>query len=145
MLIETHTANKELVASKVVIRTRKVECIYDNPVSYCVHHSNGKSGTWISLSTHKNSSSKFYFQQNTTMEQYQKQHFVDITKHIGTLLHLRVVTREAAGLIELAAEKILHIWPSWRSCVVSIVTVLLQLSWQTIILTPTCTPLSSIE
>ena len=33
------------------------------------------------------SSSRFYFQQNTTMEQYQEKHFVDISKHIETLLH----------------------------------------------------------
>ena len=46
--------------------------------------------------------SRFYFQQNTTMEQYQEKHFVDIRKHIETLLHLSVVTRAAAGLIKLA-------------------------------------------
>ena len=51
------------------------------------------------------SSSKFYFQQNTTMEQYQeKEHFVDIRKHIETLLHLSVVAREATGLIKLATN-----------------------------------------
>ena len=49
------------------------------------------------------SSSKFYFQQNTTREQYQK-HFVDISKHTETLLHLPVVAREAAGLIKLATK-----------------------------------------
>ena len=49
------------------------------------------------------SSMKFYFQQNTTMEQYQK-HSVDISKHMETLLHLTVVTREAAGLIKLATN-----------------------------------------
>ena len=38
------------------------------------------------------------------MEQYQKQHFVDISKHIETLLHLPVVTREAAGLVKLATK-----------------------------------------
>ena len=36
------------------------------------------------------------------MEQYQeKKHFVDIRKHIETLLHLSVVTRETTGLIML--------------------------------------------
>ena len=52
------------------------------------------------------SSSKFYFQQNTTMEQYQEKqkHFVDLRKHIETLLHLSVVTREATGLIKLATK-----------------------------------------
>ena len=49
--------------------------------------------------------SKFYFQQNTRMEQYQKkQHFVDISKHFETLLHLPVVAREATGLIKLATK-----------------------------------------
>ena len=38
----------------------------------------------------------FYFQQ--------KQHFVDISKQIETLLHLPVVTREPTGLIKLATE-----------------------------------------
>ena len=40
------------------------------------------------------------------MEQYQekKKHFVDISKHIETLLHLSVVTREATGLIKLATN-----------------------------------------
>ena len=51
------------------------------------------------------SSSKFYFQQNTTVEQCQeKKHFVDISKHIQTLLHLSVITREATGLIKLATN-----------------------------------------
>ena len=60
------------------------------------------------------SSSKFYFQQNTTMEQYQEKHFVDIRKHIETLLHLSMVTREATGLIKLATNicvgKLGHNW-----------------------------------
>ena len=38
------------------------------------------------------------------MEQYQGKHLVDISKHIETLLHLSVVTREAAGLIKLATK-----------------------------------------
>ena len=38
------------------------------------------------------------------MKQYQKQHFVDISKHIETLLHLPVITREAAGLIKQATK-----------------------------------------
>ena len=33
-----------------------------------------------------------------------KKHFVDIRKHIETLLHLSVVTREATGLIKLATK-----------------------------------------
>ena len=45
-------------------------------------------------------SSKFYFQQNTTMNQYQK-HFVDISKLIETMLQLPMVTRESAGLMKL--------------------------------------------
>ena len=49
------------------------------------------------------SSSTFHFPKNTTVEQYQKD-FVDISKHIETLLHLPVVTREAAGLIKLATK-----------------------------------------
>ena len=41
------------------------------------------------------------------MEQYQeKKHFVDIRKQIETLLHLSVVTREAAGLINEAGNQI---------------------------------------
>ena len=39
------------------------------------------------------------------MAQYQKKkQFVDIRKHIETLLHLSVVTREATGLIKLATK-----------------------------------------
>ena len=41
------------------------------------------------------------------MERYQK-HFVDISKHIETLLHLPVVTRETAGLIKLATNTGIH-------------------------------------
>ena len=33
-----------------------------------------------------------------------RKHFVDIRKHIETLLHLPVVTREATGLIKLATK-----------------------------------------
>ena len=33
-----------------------------------------------------------------------KKHFVDISKHIETLLHLSMVTREATGLIKLATK-----------------------------------------
>ena len=55
------------------------------------------------------SSSRFYFQQNTTMEQYQEKHFVDISKHIETLLHLTVVTQEATGLIKLATKIWYHV------------------------------------
>ena len=52
---------------------------------------------------HLSSSSKSYFQQNTTIEQYQKKkHFLDFSKHIKISLYLSVVTREAAGLIKLA-------------------------------------------
>ena len=48
---------------------------------------------------------KFSFQQNTTMEQHQeKKHFIGISKHIETLLHLSVVTREATGIIKLAPK-----------------------------------------
>ena len=36
--------------------------------------------------------------------QAKKKHFVDISKHIETLLHLPVDTREAAGLIKLATK-----------------------------------------
>ena len=43
-------------------------------------------------------------------------HFVDIRKHIETLLHLSVVTREATGLIKLAKKLASHylnqLWPS---------------------------------
>ena len=53
------------------------------------------------LCSSSSSGSKFYFQQNTTMEQYQK-HFIDISKHVETLLHLPVATRETTGLIKLA-------------------------------------------
>ena len=49
--------------------------------------------------------SKFYFQQNTTMNQYQK-HFVDISKLIETMLQLPMVTREAAGLMKLSSATI---------------------------------------
>ena len=38
------------------------------------------------------------------MEQYQEKHFADIIKHTETLLHLPVVTREAARLIKLATK-----------------------------------------
>ena len=38
------------------------------------------------------------------MEQYQKQHFVDISKHIETLLHLPVVTSGATWFIKLATK-----------------------------------------
>ena len=61
------------------------------------------------------SSSKFYFQHNTTMEQYQQQHFVDISKHIGTLLHLPVVTREATWLIKLATKTSVQLQEHLRS------------------------------
>ena len=66
---------------------------------------------WVSSS----SGSKFDFQQNTTMEQYQEKikHFVDIRKHIETLLHLSAVTREAAGLIKLATNGFYSFTPHW--------------------------------
>ena len=38
------------------------------------------------------------------MEQYQEKHFVDISKHAEILLHMSVVTREAARLIKLATK-----------------------------------------
>ena len=38
-----------------------------------------------------------------------RKNFVDISKHIETLRHLPVVTREAAGLIKLATNKWLYI------------------------------------
>ena len=55
------------------------------------------------------SSSKFHFQKNITMEQYREKNFVDINKHIETLLHLSVVTREATGLIKLATKTLNNI------------------------------------
>ena len=45
------------------------------------------------------------------MEKYQKKHFVDISKHIETLLHLPVVTREATGLINLALLWLSTVYP----------------------------------
>ena len=50
----------------------------------------------------------FYFQKNTTMEQCQEKQFVDISKHIETLLHLSMVTREATGLIKLATNLVAY-------------------------------------
>ena len=57
----------------------------------------------LSRQSGSSNSSKFYFQQNKTMEQYQEKNVVDISKHIETLLHLSMVSREAPGLIKLAS------------------------------------------
>ena len=54
------------------------------------------------------------------MEQYQEKHFVDISKHIETLLHLSVVTREAAGLIKLATKMWITMWIDLEKSIVFI-------------------------
>ena len=62
-------------------------------------------------------------------------HFVDISKHIETLLHLSVLTREAARLIKLATKKHITIFKSWIrgrcltiswhfKCVITMITVI---------------------
>ena len=49
------------------------------------------------------------------MEQYQKQHFVDISKHIETLPHLPVVTREDIKMaIKLQPNSSFEIWTKWN-------------------------------
>ena len=71
---------------------------------YCIMNCCNSYETWVHQQTQADHSGiiKFYFLQNTTIPE--KKHIVVISKHIETLLHLPVVTREAAGFIKLATK-----------------------------------------